>query len=554
MTRNTKIVKKITALFLVLLLSIDSLAAVVSDNDGSAFITKAEFDSLKNNFQSQLDQYNTSIDTKIDNAIASYLAGISVSDDPRDYWNELSKATNDNFYFKSAFDQRYIDAASAGVTNYKPKLDVLVNRSLYVNEWSNPQWVYMVLGRWTSTTTKTGWHSISLTTKEWAARGSSYLDGNWYKYYIRHAESFYTSGASAWHKASELSWQPDGRGNGQNLWSDTTYGVKFKKNKYKDTYQSTTDGVGAAFTYHTFGNGRRMLRTCAYVLYPFTRIIANGHTYKDFNGGNADNMVTIYILETGQDDNTSLSLAFDAVSSIGVEQSKGTARSDTYEGTGTWGTLKTSVIQRLTGEDYSLLQFGTPGSHFIIAIDDSFPFTNGTLKTISADTTKTTRQVLYYPSKGTTSINAKMSGIKLDYYVPSLRYQTLALSELNQETQSNIMNSDIRFGNGVRIGKSNNDGDKVKVEFKFVSRDGGNHVVNFAISNKKFNEGHYGSDADNLINKSDGAIYYTANTNTSLTFSLQNGESDEIWLNCYTSSAPYDDVKINDFKISNIKD
>ena len=51
-------------------------ASVVSDNDGSAFITKAEFDSLKNNFQSQVDKYNTSLDAKIDSAIASYLAGI----------------------------------------------------------------------------------------------------------------------------------------------------------------------------------------------------------------------------------------------------------------------------------------------------------------------------------------------------------------------------------------------------------------------------------------------------------------------------------------------
>ena len=52
---------------------------MVSDNDGSAFITKAEFDSLKNDFQSQIDQYNTSIDSKIDGAIASYLAGVNVA-------------------------------------------------------------------------------------------------------------------------------------------------------------------------------------------------------------------------------------------------------------------------------------------------------------------------------------------------------------------------------------------------------------------------------------------------------------------------------------------
>ena len=67
------------ALLLVLLLSIESFGAVVSDNDGSAFITKAEFDSLKNSFQAQIDQYNTSIDSKIDGAIASYLAGIRMS-------------------------------------------------------------------------------------------------------------------------------------------------------------------------------------------------------------------------------------------------------------------------------------------------------------------------------------------------------------------------------------------------------------------------------------------------------------------------------------------
>ena len=45
----------------------------------SYFITRAEFDSLKNNFQSQIDQYNSSIDSKIDGAIAAYLAGIKLT-------------------------------------------------------------------------------------------------------------------------------------------------------------------------------------------------------------------------------------------------------------------------------------------------------------------------------------------------------------------------------------------------------------------------------------------------------------------------------------------
>ena len=81
------------ALFLVLLLSIESFGAIVSDNDGSAFITKAEFDSLKNDFQSQIDQYNTSIDQKIDGAIASYLSGIKLT-----RTEELALPTKQNLF------------------------------------------------------------------------------------------------------------------------------------------------------------------------------------------------------------------------------------------------------------------------------------------------------------------------------------------------------------------------------------------------------------------------------------------------------------------------
>ena len=73
-----KLTKKLIAFMLVLILCIESFGAVVSDNDGSAFITKAEFDSLKNNFQNQIDQYNNSIDSKIDDAIATYLSGIKI--------------------------------------------------------------------------------------------------------------------------------------------------------------------------------------------------------------------------------------------------------------------------------------------------------------------------------------------------------------------------------------------------------------------------------------------------------------------------------------------
>ena len=75
---NNKIIKKVISILFIILMSNNSFSVAVSDNDGAAFITKAEFDSLKNDFQAELDKYNSSIDNKIDNAIASYLAGVNI--------------------------------------------------------------------------------------------------------------------------------------------------------------------------------------------------------------------------------------------------------------------------------------------------------------------------------------------------------------------------------------------------------------------------------------------------------------------------------------------
>ena len=77
--KRLKTAKKALCLIFAFLLSINSLAAIVSDNDGSAFVTKAEFEAMKKDFEDQVINYNNSIDTKIDGAISSYLAGIKLA-------------------------------------------------------------------------------------------------------------------------------------------------------------------------------------------------------------------------------------------------------------------------------------------------------------------------------------------------------------------------------------------------------------------------------------------------------------------------------------------
>ena len=101
---------------------------MVSDNDGSAFITKAEFDSLKNNFQNQIDQYNTSIDSKIDGAIASYLAGIKVS--------------KETTYSVETSDWEKVDMVNYALpqTWQPPNLNLTFNYDYSDNGGNSPMW------------------------------------------------------------------------------------------------------------------------------------------------------------------------------------------------------------------------------------------------------------------------------------------------------------------------------------------------------------------------------------------------------------------------------
>ena len=76
MKKFSKIGKRVLAFFLVALMNINTYAAVGA-NDGSAFVTKAEFDALIDTFNGQMDTYQSGLNTKIDGAVANYLAGLS---------------------------------------------------------------------------------------------------------------------------------------------------------------------------------------------------------------------------------------------------------------------------------------------------------------------------------------------------------------------------------------------------------------------------------------------------------------------------------------------
>ena len=70
---------KCILLIFIIIYCLGTFASVISDSDGAAFVTKQEFENLKNDFNQQIERYNNSIDSKIDGAIANYLVGIKLA-------------------------------------------------------------------------------------------------------------------------------------------------------------------------------------------------------------------------------------------------------------------------------------------------------------------------------------------------------------------------------------------------------------------------------------------------------------------------------------------
>ena len=123
--KSFKLKLQLVALILITAMSLNAYAAIVGDSDGGAFVTKSEFDALKKNFAEQIEQYNSSIENKIDGAIASYLAGINLNS--RDKLDLLTG----NIYSISWYPyEAYI---MKNVTEYSS------GRALYYNFFYTPQ-------------------------------------------------------------------------------------------------------------------------------------------------------------------------------------------------------------------------------------------------------------------------------------------------------------------------------------------------------------------------------------------------------------------------------
>ena len=113
-----KILKKIAIfVFTIFITFCQSYAALVSDNDGSAFITHSEFDSKVSDFNQELNKRLTGFSSKVDEQIVQYLEGIKINYNPDTYYARMLNGLNCYPYFMNSI-------TGGGASNLTSQLSV----------------------------------------------------------------------------------------------------------------------------------------------------------------------------------------------------------------------------------------------------------------------------------------------------------------------------------------------------------------------------------------------------------------------------------------------
>ena len=457
--------KRILALFLVVLMSINTLGAIVSDNDGSAFITKAEFDSLKNNFRSQIDQYNTSIDSKIDGAIASYLDGIKLSSPPKNLVEKFESATGDKMKWMYALPGQ-------GTATRTPETTIQSVGYLTRRSVSNFWWD---AGVWLTTAGGGGGYSISA-----LVFGEQTFDRRYgYGQHLIRQATWGMHGTNDYYETIPDYWNYDAVLDNV---SQATYGIYNETTSYTST---VTNGNGRGWLYQNI-NGLNVLKYYCTSLYPKIDLeyyvhwykyfpAANWQTYTSSTGFNYDD-VSIPTLET-------LNLELGKTNTLGTKYG-----ADSTE-LGKYISGSANLIRLNNGNNYLNVVWAVPNDTTLYVNNEDY---NGVISGIETSTvwpTALTWTNQRYSSLGLNTWQSTYPVTTTKYksieYVP----ETMVVGDFGNATLTTLAGSQVLNGNGAPVIEVDDAGQTIQVDFKLTTTSGtANCEVKFY--NKKFINGN----------------------------------------------------------------
>lgn len=534
--------KNIIIFFVMISISANVFAVAVSDNDGSAFITKAEYDSLKNSFQTQLDFFNTQIDSKIDNAIASYLSGITINTEPTNYWTRIQEASGGKVCWG--------DRMSTGDENLTSQVNLSVIREL-TEKYGRPQ----TYGWWNAT----GSYRWDATNKRVVTSGGTQYTPSNGNYWIRHfVNATSASGTDIrYFDLIDFGGQYGGRISGYNgtastahtwqipngtAWTGSaTSAMQAEIQTYYSSNNNTSEGSGTRWEVHKSLTGKNILRTYYTSYYPILCFTVWDHIYYD------NNTIKSAFENNGRGYSTQGNAIAPLLSDWGTITNgnpKITKDDPNYTTSSNYVEVKGMINRIAFNRDWSVFMFtgDALNTQIYYSYDDAKPYRVGSdLNDI--ETPESEFYDLYHEPKGELLQTNKIAKYKLQYQNYNVEWTRDYPRDFYNEYVSQVVGEDVYVGQGVKLCKIENENVKtytVKIKFSKIN-DAGDTQVNWVLTNKKFNK-------DGTIPS--GATIYKDETSaydTEYSFELTLDPQEELWVNLQAPN--HSNVTISSFDI-----
>lgn len=526
MIRILKKIIKYTLLLSLILMNIVSQAAIVSDNDGSAFVTKSEFEALKKNFDSQIVNYNSSIDTKIDGAIAAYLAGITLSQKPEITWDTLiEKLGGKPLNFKNKFK-------TITTTTITPEVNISITRDLCIKgEWGTTCARRFYENSWNYDSSAPNDHSKSFVRQSvWILAVGGTNAGNYISNVIDNR-------LAEWRTPDRTHYSEDGTveqfdtdlvGPSQRNFSTAlSKCVWTKKPNIQASVVDSSAGSGTAFIYHKAVNGNKYLKEYANV-WPILNIDVWRHDYKDFQFTTYSQFVSYYLQNNGR------AITDATINATATEHhtygswTEGTKYEGESENSDTY--ISGSVIQMKAndGIDYSIYQYGSDLDNKIICLQDTAtPKAEDTTSSYIAENMSWTGD--YYNIYGKRKQTNAINDLNLTYTKLKQEVEQIEPSTLINEYVSNVAGENVFLGGGAPLIYTYDDGQDIELKLTFGSTGEDDDTVHYCITNKQFVKGVAPSDATIVAEGN-------ATVGTEVSVRLSSETKKQYWINMYSNT------------------
>lgn len=444
--------KKIFKMTIVYLIAFATFcnAAVVSDNDGAAFVTKAEFESLKQNFAEQIMNYNTSIDSKVDGAIASYLAGVRLTEEPKNLYDEYVKYTTVNPIFMNS-----ISAGSASTNRVfiraliTERLKLCNNlKTLTFRGGSSRGYVMCGIfddlsGAWTT---------------DWDSKSVRYLTSD-----TRNV----AFGTMGWTKT--------------NGWNSTKYPATYGTIEYSQQNTDDTEGSGTKWIYQ-YKNGFRTLKYYAKECYIDTTFDYSGLYYDNHVLSGSSNA---YFANDGKKITRKLTV-LSVKAKGGGTTTAGTPITSTQTSDGAYVEAKSNIVKNNDGTNYQNIFFCLETDKSLYTINEDYEGTETdtyTTYTIPASTFTDT----YTNTAGSQVQTNNVTSNTFKYANLTMNDEIKNASEFCNNAATMITGEQVKVGGGMPVIETYDNDQDLNVKLKLKCNT--NAVCELRFADKQFELG-----------------------------------------------------------------